>query len=76
MSVETKIIKTISKVLKVKSNVLNKKTSIGDLPEWDSMGHLNIYLKLQKQFKTKINLDAASKVRSVNDWINIIKKKI
>ena len=71
---EKKIIEVISKVLNVEKNLLDKNTSIGDLVEWDSLGHLNIYFELEKQFNTKIDLELAATVRSINDWIDVIKK--
>lgn len=73
---EKKIIKLIKKTLNLKSKKINLNSKIGDFQEWDSLGHLNIYFELQKSFKIDIDLETASKARSVKDWLKIIKKKI
>ena len=70
---EKKIIKLIEKTLNLNSNKININSKIGDFKEWDSLGHLNIYFELQKSFKIDIDLETASKARSVKDWLMIIK---
>jgi acyl carrier protein len=70
---EQKLIKLIKKTLNLKSQKINLNSKIGDFQEWDSLGHLNIYFELQKSFKIDIDLEIASKARSVNDWLKIIK---
>ena len=37
------IIEVIAKTLKVKNNLINYRLKIGDLPQWDSMAHINIF---------------------------------
>ena len=36
------ILEVIAKTLKVRINLINNKLKIGDLPEWDSVAHINI----------------------------------
>ena len=47
------IIKLISKAINIKENKLNNNSGIGSVPEWDSLGHLNIFFALQKKLKKK-----------------------
>ena len=70
---EKKLIKLVEKTLNLKSKRVNLNSKIGDFTEWDSLGHLNIYFELQKSFKIDIDLEVASKARSVKDWLTIIK---
>lgn len=70
---EKKIIFIIAKNLKLKPLNVKKNLSLGDITQWDSLMHLNIFFSLKKKFN-KINLENASKVKSVNDWINLINK--
>ena len=46
---EKVIIEVIAKTLKVKINLINNKLKIGDLPQWDSVAHINIYFSLKKK---------------------------
>tara|TARA_B100000686_G_C16521413_1_gene827436 strand:- start:668 stop:856 length:189 start_codon:yes stop_codon:yes gene_type:complete len=51
-------------------------SKIGDFPQWDSLGHINIYFALQKEFDVHIPLTLAGNVKSVDDWARIIEKII
>ena len=66
------VIDIILKTLKVKKKDIKLDTAIGSMPEWDSLAHLNIFMSISKKFK-KIDINKASKVRSVRDWINLVK---
>ena len=68
------IIKLISKAINIKENKLNINSGIGSVPEWDSLGHLNIFFAIQKKFKKKIDLNEASKIININDWYKLISK--
>ena len=68
------LIKLISKAINTKENKLNINSGIGSVPEWDSLGHLNIFFAIQKKFIKKIDLNEASKIRNINDWHKLISK--
>lgn len=74
MNKEMKIIETISKVLKLDKKKIKKNLQIGQVPEWDSLSHINIFLELKKNFKLKADIAGLAKIKSVNDWINFILK--
>ena len=71
---EKEIIGIIAKTLKVNNSKIKKNLSIGSIPQWDSLMHLNIFFSLKKKYK-KLELDKAAEVRSVNDWIKLIKNE-
>jgi acyl carrier protein len=71
---EKEVLSIIAKVLKIKKSQLIKNQSLGSIKEWDSLAHLNIFFELKKRY-IKIDLNSASTVRSVKDWINLINKK-
>ena len=68
------IIGIIAKTLKVNNSKIKKNLSIGSIHEWDSLMHLNIFFSLKKKYK-KLELDKAAEVKSVNDWIKLIKNE-
>ena len=39
--------------------------SFGDLPQWDSMGHMDVMLSLEEQFGVAIDTDTISELTSV-----------
>ena len=50
------IIEVIAKTLKVKINLINNKLKIGDLPQWDSVAHINIYFCLYLEVSACTNI--------------------
>lgn len=65
------ILGIITRTLKIKNNNLKLNTALGSIPEWDSLAHLKIFSKLNKKFKN-IDLNKASEVRTIKDWINLV----
>ena len=63
--IEEEVYKIISNVLKISKNKLNKKTSMLNTSEWDSLANLNIYAKLEKKYS--INLEKAYRARTIED---------
>tara|TARA_Y100001970_G_C13993354_1_gene729383 strand:+ start:274 stop:498 length:225 start_codon:yes stop_codon:yes gene_type:complete len=66
------VIDIILKTLKIKKKDIKLNSAIGSIPEWDSLAHLNIFMNISKKFK-KIDINKASKVKTVKDWINLVK---
>tara|TARA_B110000027_G_scaffold120942_1_gene134729 strand:- start:1029 stop:1253 length:225 start_codon:yes stop_codon:yes gene_type:complete len=62
----------ILKTLKLKKNKISLNTSLGSIPEWDSLAHLNIFMNLNSVFK-KIDIKKASKVVTIKDWLKLVK---
>jgi len=58
----------ISKALKVPKKNINMKLKLGDLEEWDSLGHLEILFKIDKETNGK-----ASKIKNLSNSTSIKK---
>ena len=71
-NIDKQVIDIILKTLKIKKKDIKLDTTIGSIPEWDSLAHLNIFMSISKKFK-KIDINKASNVKSVKDWINLVK---
>ena len=72
-NIKMNVKKIIKRTLKLKTALINNNLSIGTIPEWDSLAHLNIFLEIKKKYK-RLSLKSAANIRSVNDWINLIIK--
>ena len=69
------VISCISKALKIPSKKIKITSSDIDIEEWDSLGHLNILLNLDKKLKGKvIKIKSMSEAYSVKKIISILKK--
>ncbi len=57
------ICKVLAEALHVDSVL--KETAFGDLPQWDSMGHMDVMMYLEEKFGVEINADTISNLLSV-----------
>ena len=58
---------------KVPMNIKNLK--IGDLKQWDSVGHVNLILEIEKKYKIKFNTNDFLESTSIKKIEKIINKK-
>lgn len=55
----------LSEALKVSLDSITPDLSFGDIPQWDSMGHMEIVMQLEEHFGIEINADTISALTSV-----------
>ena len=55
MNIEKRVIKIISKTFNEKESNLSLITGFGHVKKWDSLGHIQLMLNLNKEFKIKID---------------------
>lgn len=73
---EKQIIIYIRKVLKIKKLPKDiNKIKMQNFKEWDSLGHINLLLALEKKFKTKFSMKEISELNSLKKIILRLKKK-
>lgn len=47
-----------------------------DVDDWDSLSHVNLILKIEKQFGIKFTVDEITQTENVGQFIDIINKKL
>lgn len=52
---DSRLIKCLAGVLEMKPSEINNKSSMDTLPAWDSLNHLKLILKLEKEFGISFN---------------------
>ena len=62
-----KLFLIISKALKVSKNKINMNLKIDEIEEWDSLGHLEILIKIDKETQGK-----ASKIKNLSSCSSVI----
>jgi acyl carrier protein len=60
-----KVRTVLAQALKVKAEDISSDTAFGDLPQWDSMGHMEVMILLEENFGVEINADTISELTSV-----------
>jgi acyl carrier protein len=72
---ETKIINKLSKILKVKKEILIKKDDFSLLENWDSLIHLEIITEIDQILNNKLSkIKNADQLTSLKKILNLVKK--
>lgn len=70
---EQKVIEIIARILGVDVEDVEMDTSIGDLPGWDSLHHLQIIVELQNEFNVKYSQEDLVELEDISDLIALTK---
>ncbi|MDE5773651.1 MAG: acyl carrier protein [Muribaculaceae bacterium] len=73
---EEKIINTIASILEVEPSEIELDTAVGDLPEWDSMHHIQIIAALEKAYGIKYAAEDLAEIEDVADLISLTQETI
>lgn len=69
-NVDTQLIDQVRGVLadvfNVAASEVNPDLEFGDLPQWDSMGHMDVMMALEEQFGIEINAETISDLTSIS----------
>jgi len=55
----------LATALQVPAEEVNEGLSFGDLPQWDSMGHMEVMMALEAEFGVEINADTIAALTSL-----------
>lgn len=72
--IKEKILDIISKTINVDKSILNDDLSIGDIPEWDSVGNLAIIAAIEEELQIEIPLEDLFEMTSIVSIVAEVKK--
>lgn len=72
-SIENRVHKIISDVLKVPLEQVTEELAIGDIPEWDSVANIRLLQKLEEIFEIEIDAIDALDAEDVFDFVKLVK---
>lgn len=55
----------LAEIFEANEQDVSSETQFGDLPKWDSMGHMDLMLALESQFGVEISAETISELVSV-----------
>lgn len=67
--------KLVSSALGCTTDSLSLSSGMYNHPDWDSFGHLQIILEIERQFEIQISDDEVLKYSSMEEIINLCKKQ-
>ena len=76
MNIEEKVKEIIAKVLEVNVEDINEDTAIGDIPEWDSLSHIQIISAIEKEFGFNFTPDVMMDLEDVSDIVAAVEERV
>jgi acyl carrier protein len=76
LELEEKVIQIISTSLEVSLEIISVELSIGDIPEWDSLGHIVIISNLEKDFSLNFDPEIIMDLEDVSDIVVAIEERL
>jgi len=76
---QSELLQTISQLINDtmgNDSIVTLETSASDIPEWDSMTHLELISALESRFKIRFALGELQSLQNVGDMVNLITKKM
>lgn len=67
--------KVIRGVFPIEEEIIDENWTSEDIPDWDSVGHLNLIMEIEKAFDIKIEIEEMFEVEKLGDISRILKKK-
>ena len=67
-----KLIQIVKEFFKVD---IDENSELGDFEKWDSLGHLNLFMKLESEYNTKFEIDEIMNTKSIKDIYKLLAAK-
>ena len=64
----------ISLTLEVRLDALSDESSPENVPEWDSIGHLNLMLALEDELQVRIDADSIARLSSIPAIVSFLEQ--
>ncbi len=76
MDLQSKIIKIIATSLEVNEDQITENTGIGEITEWDSLGHIVIISNLENEFSISFDPEIIMDLEDVSDLVAAIEVRL
>jgi citrate synthase len=65
-NLSTQVQDLLTKSLRVPADQITPELAFGDLPQWDSMGHMEVMMALEAQYGIEINAETIGALTSIS----------
>lgn len=65
----------IRNVFPIESDTIDENWTSDHIPDWDSVGHLNLIMEIEKEFDVKFEIEEMFEVESLGDITRILTGK-
>ena len=64
-NIPEQVMALLAEALQIESELVTPDLSFGDIPQWDSMGHMEVMMRLEEYFGLEINPDTIASLISL-----------
>ncbi len=65
----------LAEAIQVPQDMVTPDLSFGDLPQWDSLGHMEVMLRLEEEFGVDIDADTIAQLVSIPEICRFLEEK-
>lgn len=74
--IKNKVCEIIAGICGVAPSEITENSSVGDYPQWDSVGHLSILSQVEEAFDISFEPEEMMDIEDVNDIIKTVNAKL
>jgi acyl carrier protein len=72
--IEETIKTLVCQTLKIRPEVYTEDLGAGDIPEWDSLGHMNLLMAVEKHFGIAFDVGDSIEIETTGDLVDMVRK--
>lgn len=76
MDTKERIIEIVAALCETETSQISETTTIGDFPQWDSIGHLTILANVEETFDINFEPEEMMEIEDVKDIIAAVNSKL
>jgi len=76
MNTKTRLIRILDDIFKLNGLPIQDEWTSDDIANWDSLGHLNLIMALEKEFNITFEIDEMFAIESISDCVKMVTNKI
>jgi len=65
----------LAETFQVSPDLITPELNFGDLPQWDSLGHMEVMLRLEEQFGVEVNTDTIARLISIPEICRYLQER-
>ncbi len=73
---QSRVFQVVSSSLRISAESVSLDLTVGDIPAWDSLGHVTLLQAIEQEFGLTFEIDEALEIESVHDFVNALAKRL
>lgn len=72
--IEETVKRLVLDTLKIEESAYSEELAAGDVPQWDSLAHVNLLMAVEREFRIAFDVGDAVEIETVGDLIDAVKR--